>query len=96
MIHIALEASEGYCARGLSEGYCVRGLFEEYCARGLSEGYCARGLSEAYCARLVSNRKYAQVSKACQSTQFDDFRSFAEKGREGGEICGVGNFGIDI
>ena len=60
-----------------------------------SEGYCARGLPKAYCARLVSNRKYTQVSKACQSTQFDDFRPFAEGGR-GGEICGVGIFGIGI
>ena len=44
-----------------------------------SEEYCARDLSEAYCVRLVSIKKYAQISKTCQSIQFDDFKSFAER-----------------
>ena len=61
------------------EEYCARDLFEEYCARDLFEEYCARDLFEAYCVRLVSIRKHVQTSKICQSTQFDDFRSFVER-----------------
>ena len=47
-----------------------------------SEKYCARNLFETYCVRLISIKKYVQISKICQSTQFDDFRSFVEKKRK--------------